>query len=623
MPTDLAMKTAAQLNRPEMPSPLATLNEQQRAFVSVDGHSICVACPGSGKTRTLVAKAHRLIHEHGLTKVLALTFTRAAVAEMRDRLGRALGEPLPSRAHVYTFHGLAFRQLSRNRAVKLVSDAERHGLIIRARERAGCDWGLERLTEAIAGFKRQHEPTATSGDEDPSARAVFQEYQRGLTDHGVMDMDDLLITLLQAYQSGALTPLPVTAMLVDELQDVDEVQLRLVLAYAKAGAQIHVVADDDQSIYGFRAGLGYQAVTRLTQALSPSMHHLDINYRCAPAIVALAERVINHNAFRLPKLLRSGASGDTLPLVVACASVFDEAEAVVHAVGAPHNKHVTVLARTNHWLDTIEVVAVSANLVIRRVGERSFLARRHIAQALSAIRFGLNPEARLALLSSLHVTGISMSALTTLETRLAQPHPTETLIDRLYDAELLEGLGKTDATLFREFRVALTNWAEACLKAGAAKGQDQSDDLTDALLHLLRLLVEQAVSDWHRQDLITLARLLTQRLSGPVQSRLRAIDQWAKRSKQTDAESVPQLTLMTIHGAKGLEFDTVWVAGCNEDILPYEGNPVEEERRLFYVGVTRARQTLITSFVKDDKREVSRFLLETETAITPWQGRPD
>jgi superfamily I DNA/RNA helicase len=194
----------------------------------------------------------------------------------------------------------------------------------------------------------------------------------------------------------------------------------------------------------------------------------------------------------------------------------------------------------------------------------------------------------------------------------------EALIDVLYETALVASMGKTDATLFREYRVALTNWVSACADQCAHAGEDNAGELNASLLALLRLLSAQVRNDSHKQDLMTLTRLLTRRLGEPLQARLRAIDQWAKHAPHESGEDRAQLTLMTIHAAKGMEFGAVWLAGAHENLLPHEGCEIEEERRLFYVAVTRARQRLTVSYARDQLREPSRFLSESGFRHTAW-----
>lgn len=442
---------------------------------------------------------------------------------------------------------------------------------------------------------------------------MFVAYQQAMADHGAMDVDDLMLDCLRGYRSGMLQPLPVRYLLVDEFQDADAIQFDWLREYAKRGTTIQAVADDDQSIYGFRAGLGYEGLQRFACELNARLCFLDTNYRCAPGIVEVADRLIRGNRARMTKTLRSGAQVRATVAVRACHSTFEEADAIAerYTSVSGNAKTMAVLARANHWLDPIELVAISHGLAVCRSGGQRFLTRPHVAQVLGAIRFGLDPRERLALVSSLPACGLSVAATAAIETRLTARDRGGNLVDALYDSTLLAGLERGDATLLREFRQVLAEWAERCGSARAGAGGAVECKINLALRELLRHFMERSRNDWQRQDALTLSRVLTERLTGPLQQRLRTLEQWARRAKREARNDRPALALMSAHAAKGLEFDAVWVAGRNQRVFPYEGCEVEEERRLFYVALTRARSDLTLSYVMEKEREPSRFLAET------------
>jgi len=589
------------------------LSEQQRAFYLEDSHCLCIACPGAGKTRTVIAKVARLCEAWGPSSVMAITFTRAGAKELRERLARRLGLDIAKRIRAFTFHGLAYRHLSSRQSVQLISNADQHGLLARARERVESDCSLEKLGEIIGSFKRQLTVQAPrEGSAEYGAWQVYLEYQRAMAAHSVMDMDDLMLACLRAYQARVLKPYPVRAMLIDEFQDVDEVQLGIVLEYAKRGTTIHAVGDDDQSIYGFRAGLGYAGMRRLEQELKARVCHLDANYRCAPEIVAAASQVIANNQQRMTKQLVSAATVKATVELRPFDSSFDEADAIIDRYKglASAGSTMAVLARTNSGLDTVELAAISRQIPVRRVGDVGFLQRRHVANILSTIRLGVSPDDRLALVSSLNASGVSTAGVATLETRLTRSEPTESALDVLYEVDSLAALDKQDATLVRECRQTLATWIEAGQVSGAPLGHDRQGQVNPPLGALLRRFMEREPADWRRHDIHTVERILTERLQGPLRDRIKTIDSWTRRSKRDESLGSAGIHLMTAHSAKGLEFDAVWVVGCNERAFPYEGCDLEEERRLFYVALTRARSWLAVSYIAEGKRERSRFVWE-------------
>jgi superfamily I DNA/RNA helicase len=600
------------------------LNALQQAFFLEDGHCLCVACPGAGKTRTVIAKVARLSNEWGASSVMTITFTRAGAQELRERLAQALGPTVAKPIKAFTFHSLAYRQLSSRQSVQLVNAADQYGLLARARERVESKYSLEKLNEVISAYKRRlRVDPPDEASEEFEAYQVYLEYQRTMAAHGVMDMDDLMLTCLRGYQSGSLKPYPVRAMLVDEFQDVDEIQFNLILEYAKRGTQIHVVGDDDQSIYGFRAGLGYQGMRRFQRELNARVYFLDTNYRCAPAIVCVANQLIQSNRDRMDKQLLSGSTASGAPALRSYESSFDEADAVVDQYNTSPGTTFTmaVLARTNNWLDTIELAAISRGVRVNRVGDLGFLHRKHVSNVISAIKYGLNPGDRLALLSSLHGSGLSVQGAATLEDRLAGLDGRGQLVEVLYEIDVVASLDKQDATFLREFRVTMADWVSACHDMGATKGREPEGGLNGPLRELLHYFMNRSKNDWRRNDVVTLMRIMTERLSGALRQRLKTLDGWTRRSKRDEEADHHALTLMTVHSAKGLEFDSVWVAGCNERVFPYEGCDIEEERRLFYVALTRARTGLTVSYVVENKREPSRFVWETGLSPTAPEGQ--
>ncbi len=598
-----ALQTAAHWN----------LNELQTAFFNEDDHCLCVACPGAGKTRTVIAKVARLCAQSGPTSVIAITFTRAGAKELRDRIANTLPPQIAKGVKAYTFHGLAFRQLLSRQELKLLSAADQHGLMARAKERVGTDIGLEKLTEAVSTYQRTLEVKPPPEDaEEYVAYRVYLEYRNAMAAHGAMDMDDLMRNCLTGYRSGQLRPLAVKAMLVDEFQDIDEIQLNIILEYAKRGTKIHVVGDDDQSIYAFRSGLGHKGMMRFAEAVNAKTCFLDTNYRCAAEIVASANRVIQQNSLRIEKQLLSGNTSSATILLHAYPSSIEEAEAIAvrYQTLQTTSQSMVVLARTNNWLDTIELAAISRDIPVKRIGDQGFLNRKHVANVISAIKLGLYPNDRLALVASLHSSNISIAAIARLEEQF-DAQSKDSLLELLYDVDVVSSLEKQDATLLREFRLALTAWMNQCEQSGAIFGSDGGNVLNIELAKLLQYFSDHAKNEWQRQDIATLGKIVNTKLSGSLRSRIKTLDGWARRSRRSSEIEGKGLTLMTVHAAKGLEFDVVWVAGCNERVFPYEKCDVEEERRLFYVAMTRARTELRMSYIAEGNREPSRFTVES------------
>lgn len=590
------------------------LNAQQSAFFDEKEHCLCVACPGAGKTRSVIAKVARLSNESGPRSVMAITFTRAGAEELRKRLAAVLPLGIVKQIRALTFHGLAYRQLSASHNIKLLSPAEQRDFLIRARARVGSELPIDKLGELIGGYQRQlHCEPPLEKSENREAYDVLLEYRDSMVSHGAMDMDDMIRKCLYGYQSNTLTPFPIRNLLIDEFQDIDEMQLSLLLEYAKRGTRIHAVGDDDQSIYAFRAGLGHAGMIRLAETLDAKTIFLDTNYRCAPEIVGVATRVISHNSKRIEKQLLSGVTVPGRLSIFEHETVFREAEAIVAFCRDKSFKGQSkvVLARTNSWLDSIELTAIEQGITINRLGDQGFLHRQHVANALSALKLGLNPSDRFLFLSSLNLSGISVNGIVLIEQHITKSASPAIYLELLYESDLTATLDKQDATLLREYRVALARWTNACQK----EDQLEANEINESITMLSTYMMSHAKMEWQRHDIASLTRLITDKLTGNIRIRLKTLDNWARRSRRYDKSVPAELSLMTVHSAKGLEFDVVCIAGCNEKIFPHEKCDIEEERRLFYVALTRARHDVRMSFVTESNREQSCFTIETGLPI--------
>ena len=277
------------------------LNPEQQEVVDHDGHSLVVACPGSGKTRVIVVKIGHILSRSPKSRVCAVTFTRDAANELKKRLIDDIGsEVVNKRTRVGTFHSLAIRQLRACGQIgKVASPAEQQIFVQRALASCEADITYEEAVQTIETVKSSRGPVP---EEDSP---LYQAYAALLKRAQVEDLYDVLKKSLTLMQQGVVPPYPVEYMLVDEFQDTDEIQLAWVLEHVKAGTRVTVVGDDDQSVYSFRRALGYQGMDRFRTATGATLIALGTNYRCRSEILSAAETLICHNQERIAKTLRA------------------------------------------------------------------------------------------------------------------------------------------------------------------------------------------------------------------------------------------------------------------------------------------------------------------------------
>ncbi|MHB8408332.1 MAG: ATP-dependent helicase [Acidiferrobacterales bacterium] len=561
------------------------LDDSQRAAVLLNGHALVIAGPGSGKTRVLAARAtHLLSLPPGGGKLAAVAFTRDAAREITSRI-RAPKESVIAG----TFHSLALKQMrAAGKIPRIVSESGRLHYILQAREASGQPgMPIEEATRIIDAYKATMAPPPSEG---PGGR-LFASYVKLLTHAGLSDFGDLIIEAVRGMQAGTIAPLPVRWMLVDEAQDLDDVQYAWLSAHINARVAVTLVADDDQSIYGWRHALGYRGLERFAKQFGASRAILTRNYRCGATITQSALRLIGHNHERFDKPIHAARRESGQIEIFASSSRLDDALALSKRIAAAP-KGWAVLARTNRLLDLPEVFLGGLNVPLVRLGGDSFWDRpaaAAVSEALDAVEDAANEErswhgwSRLLSLagvppSALAATGhIPLAVLRDeppaehFQPKSAELRAARSLAGLAGEWAAMEGAGRTNLVLN-----ALARWVD-----NHAHGRD---------------------ADIARTAIAALARR-----PGRMRARIAAARHAAAhRSEKRDPDAV---VLATMHAAKGLEWDNVWIIGCEEGVLPHSDGEPDEERRLFYVGLTRTRLLLVLSRVTEESSP-SRFLRE-------------
>jgi DNA helicase-2/ATP-dependent DNA helicase PcrA len=631
---------------------LADLNPQQRrAVTTTEGPLLVVAGAGAGKTRVITYRIAYLI-EQGLARpeeILAVTFTNRAADEMRQRVAQLVpgsaGRPWTS-----TFHSFCARLLRRE-APSLglprdfsIYDEDDQARLVRGllKEFGGDDraWVARGLLERISRAKTAgHTPEEWQTSPNPQERRhaeLFRRYQQALRAARALDFDDLLleaVRLLSEHRAvRARWRQRFRYLQVDEYQDTNPPQYELIRLLAPAmetneeRANVCVVGDEDQSIYGWR-GADYGNIFRFEKDFpGTQLILLEQNYRSTQPILDVATAVIQNNRTRKGKVLWSEKQEGPKAQLYEAADALAEAQFVAEQLWRcrredPQTKLV-VLYRTNAQSRLYEEALRRFELPYKVVGGFSFYKRAEVRDLLAYVRAARNPADEQSLLRILNVPprGIGTTTVDRL-TRYAQEHS-------LPLWESLDKLGLKPLELFRTLMLSLQAALETKPFAAALEHilresgyerwlEDQDTPEAEGRLENLRELVEAAAESEAGGESVD-----------------DFLDRAALVSDADDYDAAAPVTLMTLHSAKGTEFDVVFLVGLEEDLLPHSRSldteaEIEEERRLCYVGMTRAktqlyllraRQRRSWAAGESGETEPSRFLLEVPPALVERVG---
>jgi DNA helicase II / ATP-dependent DNA helicase PcrA len=653
---------------------LEGLNPQQRAAVLHHGGPLLiVAGAGSGKTRVLTHRIAYLLAEREVKpgEILAITFTNKAAGEMAARVA-ALTGPQSRAMWVMTFHAACVRILRREAkrfgypsafSIYDAADSRRlMELVCRDLDLNVRDHPPRGLLNQVSNLKNElvdYESFASTAEGyRPKVLAeAYSEYQRRLTASGAMDFDDLIMMTVNLFQ---VFPDVAQAyrrrfrhVLVDEYQDTNHAQYVLIRELvgeenrtAEAAAddpgpsELCVVGDADQSIYAFR-GATIRNITEFERDFPDArVVLLEQNYRSTQNILAAANAVVSRNSSRQPKHLWSD-QGDGPPLIGYVAdSEHDEAAFVAEEVdhltdeGKASPGQVAVFYRTNAQSRTFEEIFIRVGLPYRVVGGVKFYERREVRDLLGYLRLIANPEDELSLRRILNtprrgigdravesLSGFAQRQRISLAAALARVGEVGDLASR--SAKAIAGFNDLISGL-RELAEAgpIADLAEAILdRTGYVDELKASDDLQD----------ESRIENL--EEMVSVAREFD--AANPGGTLAAFLEQV---SLVADADEIPEgeqhggmVTLMTLHTAKGLEFPVVFLTGLEENVFPHQrsqGDPkeLEEERRLAYVGITRAEQRLYltraiarSTFGRPEFHAASRFLGEIPPRLIEWR----
>lgn len=574
----------------------------QLQFISEPGHCVALAGPGSGKTTALIEKVIRLLATPG-TKIVAATFTRDGAKEMLTRLAKRVPRKLleGGRIQVNTWHSLCLEHRKRHKLNRRVlSPAHQAGLVRRV---LAAHLPADEIAHALQEFESIKCSLVASFEN--IEHAWFHAYQDELGRLDAIDLNDAVRDTALNIASRALPPFEATHLIVDETQDNDEVQFHLADTHARLNIVTSMVGDDDQCIYEWRRARGYDGMKAFAEKHHARIVSLGDNFRSRKAIVDASEKLIsNNNGFRLPKtfVARRGAGGDVI--VRSTGAIDTTSESIVDGIAETAQPiaalaaglfelqvptgSVALLARNNHQLDAAESALTRAKLKYVRSG--GSIWESEPADLLMTLLATLYTFDSRGLDVALQVAGFPQPVISAVHQR----HGRDTAGFILGKAKI-EGFGAYDDGLQRLSR-RLADLHEK-------KEQHQYRALIISMAALVKQVYQGQNSLYNhrkRMNLSAVAEGLAS-LRGPIPFRLKVA-----RDKDSRTDTSNAVILHTFHGCKGMEFDTVFLLGVDQETIPGRSE-IRAERRLLYVACTRAKNQLVVTYTPG---QGSAFLAE-------------
>jgi len=602
--------------------------QQQQAVTAPDGPVLVLAGPGSGKTRVLTHRIAWLVLEQGGAswRIMAVTFTNKAAREMRIRLERQLGTARAAELTLGTFHATCARILRRDGEIIGISrnyvifDADDQVTLVRQilkdlniDEKRYTPTGVHAVISRTKNELIPPQSFQPASYFEEVARRVYEQYQERLRANSALDFDDLLMETVRLFREApdvlARYQERYLHILVDEFQDTNMAQYVLLRQLAGRHRNLFVVADEDQSIYRWR-GADYRNISRLREDYPDlKTYLLEQNYRSTQTILDVAQSIIRHNPNRTPKKLFTDRGHGPKVYLHEAYDPEEEAQFVVDTIaqlvltGEAQPGDCAVMYRINAQSRALEEAFIRAGLPYRLVGATRFYARREIKDLLSFLRVVHTPTDSASLIRILNVPprGIGSQTVQALEDAArARGVSLWQILEEAADlANPFPLLGPRGRAALAAFYRMVRSWidareegrtvselldriiADTGYEAYVRDGTDEGKDRWENVQELRLVAVQYAAQGATLTDFLADVALVSD------------VDNLAN--------GVNAPTLLTLHSAKGLEFPVVFIVGLEEGMLPHirsidDPEALAEERRLMYVGVTRAQERLFLSY---------------------------
>ena len=646
---------------------MSRLNPRQQEAVNyVGGPMLVLAGAGSGKTSVITRKIAYLIQQCGIRAqyIVAVTFTNKAAREMKERVSSLLRGGEGRGLTVSTFHNLGlniirkeYAKLGYKPGFSIFDEGDIKALLtdIMQKEYAGDD-GVDEIKGYIGNWKNDlitpEEALANARNpKEQTAAIVYTHYQRTLKAYNAVDFDDLIMQPVKLFQNhpDVLEKWrnKVRYMLVDEYQDTNASQYLLVKLLVQERAHFTVVGDDDQSIYAWRGARPENLMQLKEDFPSLKVVMLEQNYRSTSRILKCANVLIANNPHAFEKQLWSEMGHGDAIRVIRCRNEEAEAERVAMEILTLHLKtgrpysDFAILYRGNYQAKLIELKLQHHQIPYRLSGGTSFFARQEVKDLMSYFRLLVNPDDDNAFLRVINVPRREIGS-TTLEKlgnyATARKISMYTACDEMGLGEHLDSRFTDRLSRFKRYMDNLRmqcaqNDPIAALRSMVmdidyetwVRGQTSSDKAADFRMGNVWFLIDALKNTLEKDEEgeMTIEEAIAKLVLRDMLER-----------EQEEEEGADGVQMMTLHASKGLEFPYVFILGMEEEILPHrssiEADTIEEERRLAYVGITRARQNLAMTFAAKRKQygEIiecmpSRFLDELPQEDLEWEGQED
>ncbi|EFM90555.1 ATP-dependent DNA helicase [Actinobacillus pleuropneumoniae] len=638
-------------------------DQQQQAVEYVTGACLVLAGAGSGKTRVIINKIAHLIAHCGYSpkQIAAVTFTNKAAREMRERVAHSIGKENSKGLTISTFHTLGFEILKREykllgfkSGMTLFDEHDQLALLKHLLpENAAEDKDLlKALISTISNWKNdllspEMVLTRVRDERERVFSHFYRLYQNQLKAYNALDFDDLImlpvLLFRQFPEAKTRWQQKVHYLLVDEYQDTNTSQYELIKLLVGGEANFTVVGDDDQSIYSWR-GAKPENMQRLREDFDLKVIKLEQNYRSSQRILHCANILIDNNDHIFQKRLFSNLSEGEKLNVIEAKNEEHEAERIVGELIAHRFSNKTkykdyaILYRGNHQSRLLEKLLIQNRIPYKISGGTSFFARAEIKDMMAYLRLVVNQDDDAAFLRIVNTPKREIGAVTLEKLGLLANEKQVSLFEAIFDFELIQRLTPKPYQALQDFARWIVEIADQ------AERSDPIEAVKDLLAkiqyeaYLYETATSPKAAEMQSRNVQTLFEWVQGMLEGDEIEEPMTLVQVVNRltlrdmlERGEDDDEADQVQLMTLHASKGLEFPHVFLVGMEEGILPHQTSldedNVEEERRLAYVGITRAQQTLTFSLCKERRQygeiikpEPSRFLLELPQDDLVWES---
>ena len=652
------MSSASQLN-----------DKQLEAMKYTQSPLLVLAGAGSGKTSVITKKIAYLVQEIGIPayRITAMTFTNKAAREMKERVSKLMSKEQAKGLSVSTFHTfglnllrleLKHTPLKNNFSILDADDCKRILMDLMHRDNLSGAESKDLIAKAmkkISDWKNdliipEQAHTTCETEEDVQFAHLYQLYERNLRAYNAVDFDDLIVMPTRLLQENAEVrdkwQNRTRYLLVDEYQDTNTAQYILVKLLVGVMGQFTAVGDDDQSIYAWRGAKPENMALLKEDFPNLKVIKLEQNYRSTSRILKAANHVIENNPHIFDKKLWSDKGNGDVIRVITCRNDDDEAERVVkdlitHKLMNGKNwKDYAVLYRGNFQARVLETHLRQMQIPYKLSGGQSFFARAEIKDIMSYLRMIINPEDDSAFLRIINTPKRAIGPVTLEKLGLFAQENHLSLLLAASDQRLRMVLPQKATTQLAEFADFINTFTRELL----------DDD--DPVPKVRQMINEAGYIDYLRESAATPAQEKTKLdnvevLYSSIQSLINRAEDVDERNiesvirkmvlldlleQQQEDDDIDKVNLLTLHASKGLEFPYVYIMGLEEELLPHKNSiaaeTIEEERRLMYVGITRAKQGLTVTLAEQRKNggqmkqmTASRFLDELPQDDLDWLGR--